>query len=248
MLAQHLWPMAALVLTGALLGRAQVNAKSNDTINCYSGWDVYVTSEFPKGMKTCRSSTVCSEYQSWKNWKERPGFFELYMHCGPCSDHEFTEGNFTQCRDCITDLCNDKFAKQLVPKRQSLITCYASSNFEEAKIFHPIWRLCPREHGCGTGFVLNGLTAVGCGNDCEDLGWKMCSRCYSRLCNDRGDYWNYGDPDAKPRPYLKDRKLLSDEAVSVSSPVTRPTALVSVLSLVTAPALGLVWHQQLLMP
>uniref|UniRef100_A0A1I8G8I0 Folate_rec domain-containing protein n=1 Tax=Macrostomum lignano TaxID=282301 RepID=A0A1I8G8I0_9PLAT len=234
MLAQHLWPMAALVLTGALLGRAQVNAKSNDTINCYSGWDVYVTSDFSQGHEDLSQLDRLLR--------------ELYMHCGPCSDHEFTEGNFTQCRDCITDLCNEKFAKELVPKRQSLITCYASSNFEEAKIFHPIWRLCPREHGCGTGFVLNGLTVVGCGNDCEDLGWKMCRRCYSRLCNDRGDYWNYGDPDAKPRPYLKDRKLLSDEAVSVSSPVTRPTALVSVLSLVTAPALGLVWHQQLLMP
>uniref|UniRef100_A0A1I8HK55 Secreted protein n=2 Tax=Macrostomum lignano TaxID=282301 RepID=A0A1I8HK55_9PLAT len=247
MLAQHLWPMAALVLAGALLGRAQVNAKSNDTINCYRGWDVDVTPEFPKGIEICPSSTVCSEFQTWKNLRES-GLYDLNMHCGPCSVHQIQEGNLTQCRECTTDLCNDKFAKELVPELPNLIMCYNSRDFEEEKIIHPTGRLCPRKQGCGTGFSSNGLTLVDCGDDCEKLGWKMCRRCYSHMCNDRGDYWNYGDPDAKPRPFIQDRKLLSDEVVSVSSPVTRPTGLVSVLSLVTAPALRLVWHQQLLMP
>uniref|UniRef100_A0A1I8FFS8 Uncharacterized protein n=1 Tax=Macrostomum lignano TaxID=282301 RepID=A0A1I8FFS8_9PLAT len=145
------------------------------------------------------------------------------MHCGPCSVHQIQEGNLTQCRECTTDLCNDKFAKELVPELPNLIMCYNSRDFEEEKIIHP------------TG---EALTLVDCGDDCEKLGWKMCRRCYSHMCNDRGDYWNYGDPDAKPRPFIQDRKLLSDEVVSVSSPVTRPTGLVRVSLSCTGPRIN----------
>ncbi|PAA54673.1 hypothetical protein BOX15_Mlig011995g1 [Macrostomum lignano] len=248
MLAQHLWPIAALVLAGALLGRA--NSQSNETISCYRGWGTDVTRDFPKGMKICPNATVCFELQSKKNWKQRIGFYQLLVRCGHCPEWYIRDPSVFDCRECTTNLCNDKFAKELVPELPNLITCYATQNFEDGEVIHPVAMQCPRKHGCSTGLIYDTFQAilVGCGEDCEQFGWESCRRCHTDLCNNRGDYWEYGDPDARPYTFIKGSKLLSDEAVSVSSSVTRPTALVSVLSLATAPALRLVWHQQLLMP